>query len=502
MLREPLLLGSEDSGLTIEAANANDSEVAEISGAASLGPLAWKPYKVTGGANIYVAKVADTGAARGMTGLRVDGKRAIRARWPNGDPEYQLFPAGWVSTNGSDWLPPRAHAGIRATEIRVTTPNRSDESPCGTPTTSANGTGFCNYVTGVGGACAALGFDPPAGYWCIAHPPRGVNYSVAFPSGLRYAAGAFDGRRWPSFEPNRSILNAFRTGHWFTYAFLIDKYDPANRTLGWTYGGFQGGEGNQKAEEWNVENVFEELDAPNEWFFDEASSNLYYFHNGTGAPPPSLTFAATGPLTELVIVKGGGTAAGETAPPVRDLTFRGITFSGAGLSYLEPHGLPSDGGGDWALARRGAVRIEGAERVAIDGCTFRRVDGNAVVIQGYARNVTVRGSEFHLIGENGIVSWGFTADFPNASRAVPIPKTMGPDATDGNHPQGNLIEGNVFHEIGHFQKQVRERPLREPLLAPPSRVGSPVCRAAPSEHARARSRPPPASPPRLTPLRG
>jgi hypothetical protein len=37
---------------------------------------------------------------------------------------------------------------------------------------------------------------------------------------------------------------------------------------------------------------------------------------------------------------------------------------------------------------------------------------------------------------------------------VPIPATQGPDATDGNHPQGNVIEDNFFHEIGHFQKQV------------------------------------------------
>ena len=25
---------------------------------------------------------------------------------------------------------------------------------------------------------------------------------------------------------------------------------------------------------------------------------------------------------------------------------------------------------------------------------------------------------------------------------------------EGNHPQGNLIVSNFFHEIGHFQKQV------------------------------------------------
>ena len=90
----------------------------------------------------------------------------------------------------------------------------------------------------------------------------------------------------------------------------------------------------------------------------------------------------------------------------------------------------------------------------MDGCLFERVDGNAVMISGYSRNTTIRDSEFHLVGENAIVSWGYTADFADAKRAVPIPKTQGPDATDGNHPQGNLIEGNFIHEIGHFQKQV------------------------------------------------
>eukprot|EP00656_Telonema_subtile_P055484 TRINITY_DN8602_c0_g1_i3.p1 TRINITY_DN8602_c0_g1~~TRINITY_DN8602_c0_g1_i3.p1 ORF type:complete len:296 (-),score=85.39 TRINITY_DN8602_c0_g1_i3:241-1128(-) len=52
------------------------------------------------------------------------------------------------------------------------------------------------------------------------------------------------------------------------------------------------------------------------------------------------------------------------------------------------------------------------------------------------------------------ISWGYTADFPDANRTVPIPKTQGPDATNGEHPQGNKIVDNFVHEIGHFQKQV------------------------------------------------
>ena len=47
------------------------------------------------------------------------------------------------------------------------------------------------------------------------------------------------------------------------------------------------------------------------------------------------------------------------------------------LAALAPHGLPSDGGGDWAIARRAAVHVSGAERVTVEGCLFERCDGNA-----------------------------------------------------------------------------------------------------------------------------
>ena len=319
------------------------------------------------------------------------------------------------------------------------------EGPC------SSSSGYCYYATGVGGACAGLGFEPPSGYWCAAHPPRGTTYSTKFPSGLEYDANAFDGKSWPSFKPNQTVINAFRSGHWFSYVWLVDQYDPTKRELSWTVGGFQGGEGAGSAGEWNVENVFEELDSPNEWFYDEDKKDLYFFHNGTGSP--AGVFAGTS-LRQLVTVTGGGSAHGETAPHALDITIRGVRFADAALSTLAPHGLPSDGGGDWAIARSAALHVSGVEGFTVEGCLFERLDGNAVMISGYARNTTVRDNEFHLVGENGIVSWGYTADFADAQRAVPIPETQGPDMRDGNHPQGNLIADNLIHEIGHFQKQV------------------------------------------------
>jgi hypothetical protein len=134
------------------------------------------------------------------------------------------------------------------------------------------------------------------------------------------------------------------------------------------------------------------------------------------------------------------------------VTLRGVALTGAALSYFEPHGLPSDGGGDWALARNGAIFMENTANTVIDSCLFERLDGNAVMISGYNRNATIQNSEFVWIGENAIVSWGYTRDIDG--RTDRLPYGMGVDGTDGNHPQGNFIYNNFIHEIGHFQKQV------------------------------------------------
>ena len=56
----------------------------------------------------------------------------------------------------------------------------------------------------------------------------------------------------------------------------IDK----NGSLFFGDGGFQGAEGHDTGAEWFVENVFEELDAPNEFYFDKAPntlSNVYQY---------------------------------------------------------------------------------------------------------------------------------------------------------------------------------------------------------------------------------
>lgn len=128
---------------------------------------------------------------------------------------------------------------------------------------------------------------------------------------------------------------------------------------------------------------------------------------------------------------------GTPAAPAAGITLSGLTFTGAAASYLGPHGIPS--GGDWGLARMGAVLASGALGLTISNSTFSRLDGNGVFLSGWTRNVTIDSNEFVWMGESGVASWGFTD---------------GVDATAGTQPWFTRVTNNLCHEIGHYEKQV------------------------------------------------
>ena len=63
--------------------------------------------------------------------------------------------------------------------------------------------------------------------------------------------------------------------------FQDSQYNSTFQTLSWTKGGFQGARGSDAGAEWYVENIKEELDFPNEYFYDKAAKKLYYVANST-----------------------------------------------------------------------------------------------------------------------------------------------------------------------------------------------------------------------------
>ena len=102
-LPETVVLGPQDSGLTITA---YQNEVAELSGGVLLSGLQWKAQSATNGARIYSARVDAHLVPAGLSALQINGNRATLARYPNANPELDLFPKGYVGAKTS-WLKPQ-----------------------------------------------------------------------------------------------------------------------------------------------------------------------------------------------------------------------------------------------------------------------------------------------------------------------------------------------------------------------------------------------------------
>jgi len=75
----------------------------------------------------------------------------------------------------------------------------------------------------------------------------------------------------------------------------------------------------------------------------------------------------------------------------------------------------------------------------IKNSTFTRLDGNAIVLNGFNRNVSIDRNEFYMLGESAVVSWG---------------RVDGADARNGMQPWGTSMTRNLCHEIGIYEKQV------------------------------------------------
>eukprot|EP00658_Telonema_sp_P-2_P085306 TRINITY_DN9700_c0_g1_i1.p1 TRINITY_DN9700_c0_g1~~TRINITY_DN9700_c0_g1_i1.p1 ORF type:complete len:811 (+),score=166.33 TRINITY_DN9700_c0_g1_i1:197-2629(+) len=282
--------------------------------------------------------------------------------------------------------------------------------------------------------------DKAAGGWAEMDTGNGYYNGPALPTGLEYDP-AGDQSRFDSYaNAVGAIVVAWRAQGWFNNMFEVEAHNKSSHSFTWSKGGFQGGRGWQvngttgaiePVPPFFIENVFEELDAPSEWYFDESARKLYLFWNATaGTPPPAGMQFVVPTLHRLISIVG------TSDTPVRGVTIRGLGFRDAAYTYMSPWGVPS--GGDWALHRGGALFIEGTQATTVQGCLFRRVDGNALFLSGYNRDALLDRNEFNWIGDSAMAAWGYTDEH---------------DGTGGDQPRNTTVSSNLCHELGIFQLQ-------------------------------------------------
>jgi hypothetical protein len=205
-----------------------------------------------------------------------------------------------------------------------------------------------------------------------------------------------------------------------------------------------------------AENIIEELDTQNEWFYDNKTGKLYFYPDSdTNIQDPSLTIeAAIG--AELVDMIGNN-----YTDPIHDVTFDGFTFTNTkrtmfSIDQSRMAYIPLLRG-DWCVQAAGAVYMKNGKRLKVTNSNFTNLGGNAVFMYGYNDSNQIDNNEMTNLGASGVQVVGnnnSSADpsfWDNGYSTVKNPQIVGPITED--YPRDIIVLNNNIQNMGIFEKE-------------------------------------------------
>ena len=258
-----------------------------------------------------------------------------------------------------------------------------------------------------------------------------------------FAADSFSKERAAGWaDPAGGFIHAMHRAHWGGYSYQITgKNEKGEVTYigGWQNNRQMGMHGEHRF----VENIFEELNAPGEWYHNPKTGTLYCF------PPKDtdLQSATVEAVRLRCLVEFNG---------ARNVKLSGFVLRHAARTFMdvkEPL-LRSD----WTIYRGGAVLFNNSEDCAVQDCEFDQMGGNAVFVNSYNRRISISGCDIHDTGasavafvgspdavRNPLFEYNQRQDYRN------IDKTPGPK-TD-NYPADCVVEDCLIRHFGVVEKQ-------------------------------------------------
>lgn len=283
----------------------------------------------------------------------------------------------------------------------------------------------------------------------IRHMARYPNYdeqAIRFNGTSAEATAPSRVKQWKHLETG--YLHAMHRSDWGDFHYRITGKDDKNQLA--LEGGWQNNrQSGLHPDNRMVENIFEELDAPGEWFFDTEENVLYYYP--IEGENMEKAVVETPQLKHLFEIRG------TEADPVMNIRLDGLQLTQTMRTFMERYEplLRSD----WTIYRGAAVFMEGTERCSLSDCDLYNLGGNAVFFSKYNRNAEVSGSHFTNIGASAIC---FVGDpqcvrSPSFEYSLFVPfdlldREKGPKGN--NYPSNCVVKDNLIHKIGLFEKQI------------------------------------------------
>lgn len=309
---------------------------------------------------------------------------------------------------------------------------------------------WAKYNSTLFSAKVNLDFDPDAMFvnGKTAIMARYPNYdsNARFFNGT--AADAIDPERVQQWSnPAGGFLHALHSGEWGSFHYRITGKDENGNLK--KEGGWQNNRPSPLHPKLRfVENIFEELDAPAEWFYNKREQTVYYY--------PLQTENLENAVVEFSNLKTIFSLKGEDSNPLKNIAISKIKFVDTKRVLMEKHEplLRSD----WMLHRAGAITLEGTLDCNISNCEFSQLGGTAIMITGFNRNVTIEQNHFQDIGGSGICFVGDVSavrspafKYEQFLDYIQIDKTPGPQ--NNLYPKNCLVYNNLIHDIGKIEKQ-------------------------------------------------
>jgi hypothetical protein len=252
--------------------------------------------------------------------------------------------------------------------------------------------------------------------------------------------------RWTNVTEGPGYIRGIQNQLWGGIDYIITGKNSGNTiTKEWVGDNNRGGDLNMKYR--MVENIYEELDSPGEWYYKKGTGQLFFYPPAGVNPNTATIELAT--LEELFKIVGSASS------KVKNITFNRLTFTQTHRTLFT---RTYDGllRGDWCVVRAGAVFMQDAENITVQNCFFDQIGGNGVFMNAYNRNHRIYNNEFTYTGATCVQAVGLQSAVRSPStwlkQISPIAdQTPGPLTSD--YPQRILIENNLMKHLGVFEKQ-------------------------------------------------
>ncbi|MCL2299457.1 MAG: right-handed parallel beta-helix repeat-containing protein [Firmicutes bacterium] len=183
----------------------------------------------------------------------------------------------------------------------------------------------------------------------------------------------------------------------------VVSYDDNTRELVWERPASMTVERNDR---YFLENVFEELKEPGQWYLDKESAKLYYIPFEDDKMESTVLYA--GMEERLLTVDGG-----------ENVTFRDVTFQNSAWNFPASHwlGVEDMDSSQAAYDVHPCVLVTGSAGVRFENCKFENIGATALKFGENTHDSGVTDCEFSQIGGNAVFIHGLY-DAPNSNITV------------------------------------------------------------------------------------